>query len=198
MSFLSSHYRVIGGLILALLAPAKVYGEDVSEQIKNLKALVAHQQMQIEALIKVVKKSVNDQGAIKVGDGIIIDEAGRWVGNPANLVGPEGKPGPQGPQGVRGPQGPQGVQGLPGSHGFSFSPSHHVNRNNSGGDHWKAIGKADNRFCFLTKVAFEDIDSGGEWAQCHVYVHGGDWYVKASLGGTKDSDANCEARCISW
>ncbi len=58
--------------------------------------------------------------SISVGSGLVIDESGRWVGDPTGLAGPTGPLGPQGvpgPTGEIGPQGPQGIQGIPGSTG---------------------------------------------------------------------------------
>jgi hypothetical protein len=47
----------------------------------------------------------------------VIDANGRWVGDPTNLVGPQGPTGPPGPQGATGPVGPQGPQGDTGPQG---------------------------------------------------------------------------------
>ena len=51
------------------------------------------------------------------GFGAVIDASGKWVGNPAGLVGPAGPPGPAGPQGMSGPPGADGVDGLLGPMG---------------------------------------------------------------------------------
>ena len=51
---------------------------------------------------------------IEVGDRLVIDNAGKWVGDPLGLQGP---PGEQGPQGVPGPQGDPGFLGPPGPQG---------------------------------------------------------------------------------
>ncbi len=48
------------------------------------------------------------------GSGLVIDAAGKWVGDPSGLVGPAGPPGPAGPAG---PQGPPGMDGLAGPMG---------------------------------------------------------------------------------
>jgi hypothetical protein len=55
---------------------------------------------------------------VTVGNRLVIDAQGRWVGDQAGLqgpIGPAGPVGPQGPVGPIGPQGPVGVAGQPGS-----------------------------------------------------------------------------------
>jgi hypothetical protein len=55
---------------------------------------------------------------VTVGNRLVIDAQGRWVGDQAGLqgpIGPAGPVGPQGPVGPIGPQGPAGVAGQPGS-----------------------------------------------------------------------------------
>lgn len=49
--------------------------------------------------------------SITIGGNVVIDDAGRWLGDPTNLRGPIG---PEGPQGPRGPQGPAGAAGVAG------------------------------------------------------------------------------------
>lgn len=49
------------------------------------------------------------------GVGPVIDENGRWVGDPTGLQGPEGPAGPAGPAGPRGARGPAGQSGGDGS-----------------------------------------------------------------------------------
>lgn len=53
--------------------------------------------------------------SVSIGDDLVIDEEGRWVGSPVGLRGPQGPQGEQGIQGVQGPQGPRGGQGEQGS-----------------------------------------------------------------------------------
>ena len=50
-------------------------------------------------------------GNISISGFEVIDDTGKWVGDPTGLQGPQGEQGPQGPQGQ---QGPQGAQGPPG------------------------------------------------------------------------------------
>lgn len=65
-------------------------------------------------------------GSVSIGDRLVIDDDGRWVGDPTGLqgpagprgeVGPIGPAGPQGPQGERGPRGPRGIAGDAGQDG---------------------------------------------------------------------------------
>ena len=52
--------------------------------------------------------------SVSISGDVVIDEDGRWVGDPTGLTGPRG---PQGEQGVAGPRGAQGVQGAAGPQG---------------------------------------------------------------------------------
>lgn len=54
---------------------------------------------------------------VKIGDKVVIDENGNWVGNPSGIAGPPGPPGSQGPAGLPGEMGPAGPPGLPGPPG---------------------------------------------------------------------------------
>lgn len=51
--------------------------------------------------------------SVRVGGQLVIDDRGRWVGDPTGLRGPEGAVGPQGPEGPEGPRGPAGGNGSP-------------------------------------------------------------------------------------
>jgi Fibrinogen beta and gamma chains, C-terminal globular domain len=53
------------------------------------------------------------------GAGMVIDQNGKWVGDPTGLVGPIG---PEGPMGPAGPVGPQGVAGPTGATGPQGPP----------------------------------------------------------------------------
>ena len=58
--------------------------------------------------------------SVSVGSLIVIDAAGKWVGDPTGLRGPPGAngvDGQQGPPGAPGPEGPVGPQGPPGQNG---------------------------------------------------------------------------------
>lgn len=68
---------------------------------------------------------------VKIGDKVVIDENGNWVGSPSGIAGPEGRqgppgadgpPGPPGLPGERGPEGPQGVPGPEGPQGLPGPP----------------------------------------------------------------------------
>ena len=56
--------------------------------------------------------------ALTVGDTKVIDESGKWVGDPTGLTGPEGPKGDKGDQGPVGPQGPKGDKGEKGDQGL--------------------------------------------------------------------------------
>lgn len=69
------------------------------------------------------------------------------------------------------------------------------NNESSSGNSIKMTSK-NNSMCFLTQVDLEDLDSQSEIAGCRIYVNGNHWYLRAK--SSSDSDAWCEARCISW
>lgn len=54
---------------------------------------------------------------VSAGGGVVIDSAGRWVGDPTGLAGPEGPTGPAGPPGPTGPAGLAGAMGPAGPTG---------------------------------------------------------------------------------
>lgn len=55
--------------------------------------------------------------SVTVGGTLVIDETGKWVGDPTGLVGPVGPAGPAGAPGPAGPQGPMGAMGATGAQG---------------------------------------------------------------------------------
>jgi hypothetical protein len=89
---------------------------------------------------------------------------------------------------------------------ISYTAEFSAQRNNSGGTSSVAMTSTSGSICFLTSVAFEDTDSGGEWAECRVVPSAGVWRLQASLGRINDifggevtdSDAWCRARCLVW
>jgi hypothetical protein len=89
---------------------------------------------------------------------------------------------------------------------ISYTGEYSVSRNNSAGTSSVAMTSTTGSVCFLTYVAFEDTDSGGEWAECRVVPSAGVWRLEAALGGifdifgtqVTDSDAWCRARCLVW
>lgn len=82
--------------------------------------------------------------------------------------------------------------------GLSYTGESTAERRNTGGNGDANLGSASRRFCFLTRVEFEDLDSAGEFGRCQLLVSGGNWILRASLGGTIDADAVCGARCFSF
>ena len=62
-----------------------------------------------------IPSMVSEDGISLSVNGIpVIDANGQWIGDPTNLVGPQG---PEGPAGAEGPEGPQGPSGLTGPEG---------------------------------------------------------------------------------
>ena len=60
---------------------------------------------------------VNINGTLNVAGNAVISSTGKWVGNPAGLVGPQGPSGATGAQGSQGPAGPSGSTGANGATG---------------------------------------------------------------------------------
>jgi hypothetical protein len=54
---------------------------------------------------------------VSIGNQLVIDQNGQWVGDPSGLVGPTGATGPAGPQGTTGATGAQGPAGVTGAIG---------------------------------------------------------------------------------
>ena len=73
-----------------------------------------------------------------------------------------------------------------------------IQRNNTGGISYATLRSTSQHICFLTRVALEDLDSGGEVGECRLNRVGGNWRLNAALGPTGDSDAWCEAYCLGW
>jgi len=51
-------------------------------------------------------------------------------------------------------------------------------------------------FCALAKVQLRDVDTQTENTYCRVYISSTYWRLSA-VAGTSDSDAFCEARCVT-
>jgi hypothetical protein len=87
----------------------------------------------VESVPYAVRSTVADDvpgdihpSSVSIGNTLVIDASGNWVGDPSGLVGPTGPAGPAGPAGATGPAGPagatgaigptgpQGLQGVPG------------------------------------------------------------------------------------
>jgi hypothetical protein len=69
-----------------------------------------------------VAGTITATGLSIAGVGAVIDNTGKWVGNPTGLQGPPGPQGLPGPQGPPGPAGPVGPQGPPGPSGANGAP----------------------------------------------------------------------------
>jgi hypothetical protein len=63
-----------------------------------------------------------DAAAVAIAGNAVIDDQGRWVGDPTGLVGPAGPAGANGAQGPAGVQGPEGPAGAVGGDGSPDSP----------------------------------------------------------------------------
>ncbi|MCB9523649.1 MAG: hypothetical protein H6702_09780 [Myxococcales bacterium] len=64
-----------------------------------------------------------DAGSVRIQGNLVIDDQGRWVGDPTGLQGPQGPRGAVGPAGAAGPQGPQGPAGPAGGDGSPDTPA---------------------------------------------------------------------------
>jgi hypothetical protein len=72
-----------------------------------------------------------------------------------------------------------------------------VQKNNTKGGAASTLTPIHTSFCFLSSVAFEDLDSGGETARCRVYRGSSNWVVEAYLNRSDDHDAWCSAICYN-
>lgn len=70
-------------------------------------------------------------------------------------------------------------------------------KRNNGGTETMILAPTAGHACFLLGTQFEDIESGGEWAECLVTVDNGNWVLNATLSRTDDHDAVCHAACVS-
>ena len=89
-------------------------GEEIGARLPIVKvpaAMVADIAMDVRGQIR--------PESIRIGNQVVINEAGEWVGSPTGLQGPAGPPGAAGPVGPMGAQGPAGIQGPAGPRGPS-------------------------------------------------------------------------------
>ena len=86
----------------------------------------------------------------------------------------------------------------PSGSGITRTAEESVDRIDAGGSSNITLANFANHYCFLTKVSFREIDSGGETAQCEVKKSGNFWILEATLGRNDDAWAKCSARCIKW
>jgi hypothetical protein len=89
------------------------------------------------------------------------------------------------------------VSALPVAAASYNSGPHNVQKNNSAGAATSTLTPSNTSFCFLSSVAFEDIDSSGETARCRVYRGTHNWVVEAYLNRSNDHDAWCSAICYN-
>ena len=81
-----------------------------NQAVETLKKIVAQQQSEINARKKLFRETRTPEGSLTVNGELVINQHGEWVGEPANLVGPQGK---TGARGLTGPRGPKGDRGDP-------------------------------------------------------------------------------------
>lgn len=83
--------------------------------------------------------------------------------------------------------------------GLSYTGETTTAQRNTAGLNEANLGTASRRFCFLTRVEFEDIEGAGEFARCELFVStGNEWILRSQLGPTPDADAICGARCFAF
>jgi len=76
-------------------------------------------------------------------------------------------------------------------------------KNNGGSTNTKQVSMVPvngNNFCFLVKVKMENVDTGGETAECDIDYGGKTHWVLQAILGEPNNDANvsCQAVCISY
>ncbi len=115
------YYSVLLGSTQPLTAATLGLGTYLSIAVNNGAELAPRTRL-VSVPFALVAQSVNGGSVtatqVTVGNRLVIDAQGRWVGDVAGLQGPQGVAGPGGPQGPVGPvgaQGPVGVAGQPGS-----------------------------------------------------------------------------------
>ena len=81
---------------------------------------------------------------------------------------------------------------------LSVSGTYDASRNNVSGTSTTTMVSTTDSFCFLTSVQFEDVDSTSESVRCRVTTSGSNWVLQAYNQASGDSDAWCQARCLSW
>jgi len=89
------------------------------------------------------------------------------------------------------------VSALPAAAVSYNSGPHNVQKNNTAGSAVSTLTPSNTSFCFLTSVAFADLDSGSETARCRVYRGTYNWVVEAYLNQSNDHDAWCSAICYN-
>ncbi|MCA9538597.1 MAG: hypothetical protein KC620_06895 [Myxococcales bacterium] len=121
VEFFQGYYSIGIGSVEALdptwFAQANVYyglsidaGAELAPRTPLFKVPAAmHADFAIDAVGAIHPRTVS------IGNRLVIDDQGRWVGDPTGLAGPAGAQGPVGPAGPQGPQGPQGPAGGDGS-----------------------------------------------------------------------------------
>jgi hypothetical protein len=79
----------------------------------------------------------------------------------------------------------------------SFNSIYSISRLNTAGAAYVNMTRSNNTFCYLSMVAFEETDTGGEWAMCRLIRGSVVWTLEARLGTSSDADAHCSAICYN-
>lgn len=76
-----------------------------------------------------------------------------------------------------------------------LASDHSAQRLNNIGTTTAVMQPHANHFCYLSKVAVVETDTGPERAECRVRRSGVVWLLEATLGATSDADVFCSAVC---
>lgn len=81
----------------------------------------------------------------------------------------------------------------------AVSPNSNWNafRFNSGGTTAINMSPSGTTFCYLSRVAFTETDTGGERAECRVTRGPVVWTLFAIMGSNSDADVECSAICYN-
>ena len=164
--------NIISGALGAILAALVLWlGGTFDSQIKNHdRSLIVSDLLKDGTLINIMAQD------------------GRFKGEKGE-VGEVGQKGDKGEQGIKGP-----------SLKLNVSKIANIKLHNTKNGHKEQIlGIAENRFCFLVRARYEDLDMHREWAECWVEQRGNQWILTASTGPeADDADVDCSAQCVSW
>lgn len=89
------------------------------------------------------------------------------------------------------------LSALPAAAVSFHSGPYNAQKNGSAGTASKQMTPRNTTFCFLSSVAFEDIDTTGERATCRVVRGTYVWVLEAYLPKSDDHDAYCSAICYN-
>ena len=176
---------VVGSIATGTIAFADLEEEVIISSLEFLQNQIDDLVTQI-SLIQLIPGPQGDQGDTgpqgPQGEATVIVEG---------VIGPEG---PKGDKGNKGDKGDKGDQGPGTSHIITSTVSTQVF---NGGQETKNLGSTSDRFCALTKVELQDVDSTVEFASCRVFTDIDSlWKLQAKSQTGDDADARCEAICV--